>query len=429
MSLIQNRSVDKGESKRYRPRAGIFWTCSCLAFMSTLAWCWYLGGESLQRASLALMLCLSSLAAGTLLGFIFTIFGDEKEPFGKIRDAMIAVVSGITGVGLGKASGLGQLIGKIHVFTPPSEASSWFSVLVVVVYFVAGFYFMYFARILALNPRLAEGRKALDLISASNDVSRISIKITERLSQSLLLGREFIEEIVDINPEERKNLHADLFSEEVNNFLDECEKSVKNSLSMQADVVAMAARLHYYRVYFEEEETELREKQEVIAMNWINRALMRDPTNPDLQIELADILGMRGRYDEATSIIERLERNEDSPQFIQQWTGYFLLFIVGRENDAIRHSLQFHDRFPDESDALFNASCGYAQLYSYELDRAKLPEIRDSVNRVKCLELLQNAIWIDSTNKKYARDHSDDDGSFKSLKSDLEFVKLTSEST
>ena len=47
------------------------------------------------------------------------------------------------------------------------------------------------------------------------------------------------------------------------------------------------------------------------------RARQRDPTNPDFQIKLADHLGMQGLYAEAVAIVERLEREETSPQYIQ----------------------------------------------------------------------------------------------------------------
>jgi tetratricopeptide (TPR) repeat protein len=152
---------------------------------------------------------------------------------------------------------------------------------------------------------------------------------------------------------------------------------------------------------------------------------MRDPTNPDFQIKLADLLGMRGRYDEAVSIIERLEREDHSPQFIEQWLGYFLLFIPGRELDAIKHSMSFHNRFPDESSGLFNASCGYAQLYTAELRQKGLKELSDSANRIESLRLLRQAISEEPDLAALAKNHSDSSDSFESLVSDPEFVRLT----
>jgi tetratricopeptide (TPR) repeat protein len=407
---------------------GTLWLCTAVG---TIFWCWHLGGGNLERASLAFALCAASFGVGSSLGFMFSIFGDEQEPFGKIREAMIALASGLTGVGLAKATSLGALLGQIHIFANDSDRNTPFSILVAISYSIAGFFFMYFFRKLAINPALAEAREATERFQNTSEVSLVATKVMEKLSPSILLGREFIDdsESGELPSDETKQLHDDLFAPDVEHFLDACDDDANKGRTIEHESVSVAARLRYYRIYFLKKGSELRIAEEQKAGDWIYRALMRDPTNPDLQIKLADLLAMQDRDDEAVSILERLERDEDSPQYVQQWLGYYLLFLDGRENDAIRHSLEFHARFPDESSGLFNAACGYAQLYSIELEEANATEIPDSANRLECLRLLREAIRKDRSIGAFAIRNSEAGESLEALHSDAEFIKLTTTMT
>ncbi len=389
----------------------------------TIFWCLLLGSGRLERASLALVLCASSFCVGSALGFMFSIFGDEQQQFGKIQDAMIALGSGIAGAGLARAAALGRLLGRVPVLAVNKDLNSSFSNLTAVTFFVIGFFFMYFYRKLAINPALAEARGAIDRLQQTGAASRTATAVTERLSQSLLLGRQYIDEVEDLDPVEANKLREELFAEDVNQFLVASEQDVRRGISLPQDNVALAARLNYYRVYFQKDDV-ARSQQESIALEWIRRALIRDPGNPDLQIKMADILALQEIYKDAVSILERLERDEDSPQYVQQWLGYFLLFIDGREEQAIRVSLQYHERFPDDSSSLFNAACGYAQLYQKELSDYGTDELRDSDYRRQSLALLGRATKLDPELRALARKHSVDGDSFEALRDDGEFIRI-----
>jgi hypothetical protein len=126
-----------------------------MAFALTMTWSLFPGAGNTERTSLALATCSASFATGSLTGFVFTIFGEELEPFGKIRDAMIALASGIAGITIAEVSPLRTLIGGIQLFSDKSERSSWFAVLFVATYLVGGFCFTYLMRKLVLNPALA----------------------------------------------------------------------------------------------------------------------------------------------------------------------------------------------------------------------------------------------------------------------------------
>lgn len=338
---------------------------------------------------------------------------------------MIAVASGITGVGIARAKDIAQSLGSVHIFPSTSNDPSSFSILIVVTYFVSGFFFMYFFRKLALNPALAKAGRTIERLTVTGRVDIIETELASKIRPSLLLGREGIEELEDLEKEDAELLRKDLFHEEVNRFLDACEEDARTTAQLLPQNIAIAARLHYYRVYFEKEGTPARLDQEVKATDWIHRALMRDPTNPDLQTKLADILQMQGSYAEAVAIIERLEREDSAPQFIEQWLGYFLLLVGGRERDAIRHSQQYFDRFPDSWSALYNVSCAYAQLYAIELREKHLQALPESENRLKSLELLAKVVANESDFARVALKHSEPTASFDALVNDSEFMRLT----
>jgi hypothetical protein len=122
-----------------------------------------------------------------------------------------------------------------------------------------------------------------------------------------------------------------------------------------------------------EKDEAARARQGDKAIEWISRAILRDPLDPALQIKLADVYGMHERYDEAVSIFERLERDERLTSACKA--------MVRLLSSVYRWTLDFHNRFPDEADGLFNASCGYAQLYGVELRNEGAKEIPESENR------------------------------------------------
>jgi hypothetical protein len=422
-SLFGRKDVMKTGRKRQEAlEAKVFWVFSVIGGLATVVWCFLLGGWTTERTSLALAACSAAFAFGSLLGFIFTIFGEELEPLGKIRDAMIALASGIAGISVAKVNDIGAMIGSIQLFNDRSAKGSWFSVLFMSTYFVAGFYFMYLMRKLALNPALARSRVAIERIQISGSVSVVAMELGKKLPQSVLLGREFIEDLVEDGGKQAEQLRSVLFGDDVERFLAICERDLEAGSQMQLDTVGKAAILHYYRIYFKEEAD--RGPQEERAIEWITRTLLMDPLDRLFQIKLADVFGMQEGYGEAVSIFERLERDEDAPQYVQQWLGYFLLFIEGREGDSIKHSLEFHRRFPDESDGLFNAACGYAQLYAIELRDHGVKEIQTSENRMRSLSFLEEAVRLDPGSRSIALKVSEPGDSFESLASDVDFLQI-----
>jgi len=404
----------------------LFWGASiCLAILS-LIWCLFLGALDIQRSSIAIALFLSAFATGSLVGFIFTIFGDEIEPLGKIRNSMIAVTSGVAGLSIAKAAQLGGLIGRVQVFQSQTDQAAWFSVMVVTIYVIAGFYFMYLLRKIVLNPMLAKSQKEIERFQISGTVSAVTIEIEKAVPQSFLLGREYIADTVEGGGPQAAELERKLFSETVKTFLKSCEDDLQAGSQLGKEVIERAGMLYYYQSYFTKEDREARIEK---AIEWVSRALARDPINIDFSVKLGDLYWMQERHDETVAIFERLVKDSDSPQYTRQWLGYYLLYVDGREQDGIDYSLKYFELFPTEPSAIFNASCGYAQLYFLEKELVEHDDsgpkvLVESKNRMLSLDYLRRAIRIDADYKSWARKYAAEGDSFESLMTDAEFRRL-----
>jgi tetratricopeptide (TPR) repeat protein len=399
----------------------LFWGASIVLAILSFFWSLFLGGFNVELSSMAIALFSSAFAIGSLVGFIFTIFGEEIEPFGKIRNSMVAVASGVAGLSIAKAAEMGGLIGKVRIFNTPPEQSSWFSVMVVTIYVIAGFYFMYLLRKIVLNPMLAKSQKEIERFQISGSVSAVTIEVEKAIPQSLLLGREYIADTVEDDGPQAKELDLKLFSKTVVEFLKSCEDDLQAGVNLGKDIIERAGMLYYYQSYFKKEDREARIEK---AIEWVGRTLVRDPLNIAFSIKLGDLYWMQDRYDETVAIFERLVKDPDSPQYSRQWLGYYLLYIDGRENDAIESSLKYFGLFPTEPAALFNASCGYAQLYLLEQQKPGATPDLSSDNRDLSLSSLRRAIRMDSDFKKLGRKYAEIGDSFEALISDKEFRTL-----
>jgi tetratricopeptide (TPR) repeat protein len=125
-----------------------------------------------------------------------------------------------------------------------------------------------------------------------------------------------------------------------------------------------------------------------------------------MSVKYADMLGILDRYDEAASILERIERTADAPAYIRQWLGYYLI-KVDRSDEAIQYSKKYHEQFPDESDTFFNIARAYAHKYCNELTLSGEKALPKSENRDRALENEEGA----SRSTRLYRDTEEEVGS------------------
>lgn len=400
------------------------YVASAIFITFSFIWAFCIGFKDPERISLALVTLACSFAVGSLIGFVFTIFGDEIESLGKARDSMIALVSGFAGVGVAKTAELGGLLGRIQLFPRQNEAGAWFSVLFVATYTIAGFYAMYFFRKLALNPALAEAHERLEhKTKLSNRASQVLIEIEKKLPKSIIYGRDAIE---DLDEKTDGTLKEDLIADDVDEFLSICDQEVEKG-SLSIDLVNKASVLHYYRIRCHPPDSKKREGEAEKAIEWLTRATMIDPLDPEPQLKLAEVYAMLDEDETCVSILEKLERNDESPQYLDQWLGFYLLHSDAREEDAIAHSEAFLKRYPTNEICLFNIARAYSQMLKRKIETdIKEVNIRAEY-RTRALENLRRSIRIDSGLKAFAKEKAKPNESFDVLSGDPEFLEIISQ--
>lgn len=347
---------------------------------------WILEGQlSLWRTVLIVGLSLTSFTIGCLAGFLFTSYGEETATVGKVRDWLIG---GLTGLTIAKAGAIKALLLTFANGPGPKEFA--LTVCMSITFAGLGFFFMFLQRELILNVLLAESRAQRGRVEGTKQAGFVTQKLLAALTPSLLSGIDDVGDLVKTRKAEAERLRQLLYSADVTKFLAESEEALKSGSTLDWDVVSKAANLHYYRTYFEKPDQ--KDAQEEKAAEWLTRALIMNPLHADLTAKYADVLGMMKSYFEAVATLERLKESPEAPAYVEQWLGFFLLFLPNREDEAIRYSESYHARFPDESDSLFNAACGYAQKYCKELQASNQSENLESENRRMALIRLKEAL-------------------------------------
>lgn len=414
-----NQSTGQTTDQRSGPLA------ACAVFFAlSVVWAIALGVGDPIRISLALATLACSFGAGSLIGFVITIFGDEIEALGKARDSMIALLSGITGVGLAKTAELGGLLGRIQLFPQQNEASSWFSVLFISTYTISGFYAMYFFRKLYINPALADAHKDLERkTKLSNRASEVLIELEKKLPNRILSGREEIDDD-EAQDDDSKVLKEALLSKEVDEFLAICEDEVAKG-TLSTDLISKASVLHYYRIRFFPPDSSERSEEIAKSIEWLLRATMIDPFDLEPQLKLAVVYGLSDEDAACIAILERLGKDESSPQYLDQWLGFYLLFGDRREEDAIKHTLEFQRKFPGDSVAsLLNLARAYAQMFKRKIRNDVGEASEHAEYRAHALDYLKKGINLDPDLKEIAKKLAIPNGSFEAFANDPEFLEL-----
>lgn len=425
----------KTEQYATNARTVFIWS-SIITAVVTLGLCVAAGGGVTKGWEIALITCAAAFLVGSLVGFLLSLAGDETGadgPFAKIRDAMVAVIAGITGVGLAKIKTITVALGSIPVMKDQA-ANGRFVPLLVVIYLGLGFYFMYFLRRFVLNSALvaSEAELARLQLAAGDVVAELSSKLPERL----FLGHDLIEDISSVDSGLREQLEEELQQPDVQAFLDACEEYLEKSTPLRFSTITKAASLYYYRSYYEKD-TQKKLNLQQDALDWLDRAIGMDPADTTLSVRKADILYAQGQFRTAATILENLNNNPEAAQYVTEWLGLYLLFVPNRIEDAIRFSKDYFTRFPGDASSPYNAARGYAELYRQERDGTGGAAIPASTNRLGSLHYLSQSIALDPTGRDWARDESVPNPTnphtnrqwFLGLADDADFKALTSAPT
>jgi tetratricopeptide (TPR) repeat protein len=349
---------------------------------------------------------------------LFTSYGEETATVGRVREWL---VGGLTGLTIANVQVIRDLL---HTFAFGPEPREFAVTVCIAITFVGlGFFYMFFQRELILNVLLAKSRALRGRVDGTRQAGIAAQKLLAALPPGMLARIDSLDDLIEEHKSEFETLREVLYADDVSTFLEEADEAVHSGASVDWDVASRAAYLHYYRTYYESGEK--RENQEDKAEEWILRALLMNPQHGDLTARYADVLGMQKSYTDAVVTLERLIQSTEAPAYVQQWLGYFLTFIPGREDEVIRYSEDYHRRFPDESDTFFNIACAYAQKYSRELQQQNVKENRDSENRRLALFNLKEGLKEQPEYAKTVREElTKPDESFYELSNDPEFRQL-----
>ena len=380
---------------------------------------WLLIGQfAWWRTVLIVGLSFGCFTVGALAGFLFTSYGEENATLGRVREWLIGGLTGLTvaNVGVIKAILLTFAFG-------PGPREFAIATGIAVTYVGLGFFYMFFQRELILNVLLARSRALRGRVDGTIQAGIATQKLLVGIPPSMLARIDSLDDTIGEHKSEFESLKKVLYADDVSSFLKEADEALGTGAALDWDVVSKAAYLNYYRTYYESGES--RELQEKKAEEWILRALLLNPQHGDLTARYADVLWMQDSHSDAVLTLERLMMSTEAPAFVQQWLGYFLLFVPHREDDAIRISQDYHKRFPDEYDTFFNVACAYAQKYSHELREREIPADPESSNRRLALQNLKDGLKGEPEYAKTVREEwIEPDEFFHVLADDEEFRRI-----
>lgn len=344
-------------------------------------WCWHIGHNHWWRWTLLTSLAAASFIVGSLIGFVFTTYGDESNTIGKVRDWAVGALAGFT---IAKFSALHAVL---LLFAITNTAADYALTLAVALVFAGlGFYFMFFGRELLFNIPLAKKRAERFLIENTHQAGIITIQLNTTLPSSILMGDADADSLFENHPALKESLKSPAVTE----FLEHAEQAITAGQSLDWDIVSKVANLQYYRAYLAEEDQ--RSEQREVALEWIMRALVLNPDHVDLTVKRADVLALLERYRETVAVLEGLYPRPDCPIFVEQWLGYYLLWIPGREDEAIQCCQSYLTRFPESNEALRNLASGYAQKACLTAKKTSTPLDTNSPEYKKALERLQEVV-------------------------------------
>jgi tetratricopeptide (TPR) repeat protein len=397
--------------------SNFFWG---LFSLLSVSWWIIAGSADKTRSILLAAVGLGSFMIGALVGFIFTSFGDELATFGKIRDWVIAGITGATLVELAEQGGIFKNI--LQKFTRTGEQGEFGLVIsMAVVYFSVGFFFMFLQRELLLNLPLAKSRAERGKLDGTVQAGLAIQRLLQKLSPSLLTGQDDIDAILD--QKEAADTRKLLEDDDVKLFLNQAEQAVKEGRALEYDAVSKVAYIYYYKVYSAEED----KKQSLgqVAIHWVQRALVLNPMHIDLLMKYADLEMILNEYVSAAAILERSLARDDVPAYVRQWLGYALLQLPDRLQDSIRYSEEFLRLFPDASASMFNIAIAYAKLYCRELKSVGKPSLPVSPNRRQALQWLEEALMKDPDYREHVQqNYSSKGGSFECMDSDPDYRRI-----
>ena len=418
--------------KHWYSRLSPFYSAAFCLLVTWIALCGYAASHHIWRLTLLLTLASAAFVVGSLVGFVFTSYSDETATVGKVTNWLTGALAGVTVVEFRRLRSVVDLFAG-----QPGSTNDYAVALGITLTFAGlGFYFMFFARDLVFNIPLARKRAERFGIENTHEAGVVTIRLSNSLPLNLLVGTEDADDVLK-DKDKVASLRKDLCSDDVTNFLTQSDQAIKAGQPLDWDVISKVANLQYYCAYFAHTEPDKQKSQQEAALKWILRALTLNPEHVDLSMKRADMLGALGRNREAVAVLEEMSARPDAPFFVEQWLGYYLTFLPGREDDALRRSQAYLARFPESNETQRNIASAYAQRacrearkHGFSVDRSRdyneaIRQLREAIRR--------NPDYLSSIRGKWSRPDGpfgcfkDDPGYLQTLQSPLSAKPLANE--
>jgi tetratricopeptide (TPR) repeat protein len=348
--------------------------------VASILWWGIAGHWTMERSVAFIGVSMMSLSCGLLLGFLFSAYEGEQASVGKVRDWLIGAITGIV---IAKAAGGGgEVYGLFAQFKPRegSEIDVPLLIATAVTYATAGFFLMYVMRELQLNPAFRAARKKADEIAKQTSVETDAGTKADRRPAA-----------------EKKEQLAPAASD----LLKVVEEKNLAPQELTFEALVKTARAYYATNDF------------ATALGYLREANRLRPQDAEIATLLASALNESGKREEGVQILRRLaDRGENVPA-VYKILGYYLLWFPDELQDSVRYSMEYLKAVPNDSGAIFNLACAYAQLFG---------EQQKTMWRDLAIAELRKAIAITDLWRERARDLTDFD--FAAIRDDPEFQTL-----
>lgn len=385
-------------------------------------WWWNFAGNNSEMGTYLLVaVSLACFMAGTLVGFVFTSYGEEAGTVGKVRDWLIGGITALTAVQAGQGGGAFKTF--LLKFTTDENNGNQFGLVLsmAIVYFTLGFLFMFRWRELTWNVQLAKARAERGMLDGSRQTTAAVQKLIVQLPHDVLTGVQDISQ-TDVSNKEQEDLKNALYQDDVNTFLKQADEALNSGQALGWEDIYKVANIHYYRAYFETGDQHSVQVKK--ALQWISRALALNPLHADLTMKYADMLGDDGQQGTAVAVLENLVVRPEAPAVAFEWLGYYLRSVPSRLDDSIRYSEKFLALFPEDNDTKFNLAYAYGARYCQELKKSGTT-VPDSSDHDKALKLLREALTeYPEFKEKVTKDWLEEKKGFECMREDSEFKQL-----
>jgi len=356
-----------------------------LAVLVLVSGLWWTAAGEMQVGRIVALVSTSLIggAIGSIAGFLFSS-NEEEQAVSKVRDWLIGIITGLTIAEIGKQGS--TVIAFLGFLAKGHEEDLGIHASMMVVYSTIGFLFLYLNRELYLNTSLAEARR--------------------RQKQAGSIAKELPKTLPDPERPGSELGHAQTAAqtEGVDKFIASVELAVQEGRPVTFDELATLGRSLYYRNDLER------------AINYLKAAARLKPKESDsLNLMIAQALGESKGASAAARFLDDWIDARSAPVDAYKLLGYYLLWDETRLVKAAQCTEHYLATHPQDSGALFNLACAAAQLFA---------KSGDGKDKSKALDNLGKALKLHPAWKESARSLTGEDGDFRSLRADKDFLEL-----